>query len=133
MFQSYCDLEAVDTKSLKLKWQNPRSNSGPLALALQVRVSTTAALESMFGFYLGRQVSLRIPRLRFFYCLESSKNADYNEISFTFTSLMSKRYRSIYLERSSWGRIKLTRNDANPLATEMSQSGQCLAAKSVFM
>ena len=42
MFQSHCDLEAGDTESLKLNWQNQRSNPGPLALALQVRVSTTA-------------------------------------------------------------------------------------------
>ena len=66
MFQSYCDLEAEDTKYLKLKWQNPRSNPGPLALALQVSTDHgTAALESMFGFYLGRHVSLKISKVRF--------------------------------------------------------------------
>ena len=62
-------LEAGDTKSLKLKWQNPRSNPGHLTLALQVKSfhHGTAATESMFRFqFSGRQVSLTILGLRFF-------------------------------------------------------------------
>ena len=40
---------------------------------------------------------------------------------------------SINLERSYWGRIKQTRNDANPWQRKCRKSGQCLPAKSVFM
>ena len=70
MFQSYCDLEAGDTKSLKLNWQNPRSNPGPLALALQVRVSTTAPplLNPCSAF---RAASFaKNSKAAIFYCLE---------------------------------------------------------------